>query len=115
MGYIPQRHICVYVIYLTTCVCLSVASRLRGFSSLAVCACACSSGCVRYESSQGVFSGLEAPKIFGLRFGDESHHRKSSTVLSGGLCEAESDRTSGSPMCLLKMLDQDLTDQMMDP
>lgn len=92
--------------------CLSVASRLRGFSSLAVCvavcACACSSGCVRYESSQGVFSGLEAPKIFGLRFGDESHHRNSSTVLSGGLSEG----TSG---CLLKMLDQDLTDQMMDP
>lgn len=33
--------------------------------------------------AKGFFSGLEAPKIFGLRFGDESHHRNSSTVLSG--------------------------------
>lgn len=36
--------------------------------------------------AKGGFSGLEAPKIFGLRFGDESHHRNSSTVLSGCVC-----------------------------
>lgn len=50
------------------------------------CVCARSSECARYESSQGVFSGLEAPKIFGLRFGDESQHKNGSTVLSGGVC-----------------------------
>lgn len=51
-----------------------------------VCVCATSSVRVRYESSQGVFSGLEAPKIFGRRFEDESYHKNSPTVLSGNVC-----------------------------
>lgn len=59
--------------------------------------------------AKGGFSGLEAPKIFGLRFGDESHHRNSSTVLSGCVCVWQSVGASGSgsPVCLLKMLDQE--------
>ncbi len=50
--------------------------------------------------AKGFFSGLEAPKIFGLRFGDESHHKNSSTVLSGGVCSAESVGVSWSPVCV---------------
>lgn len=56
--------------------------------------------------AKGGFSGLEAPKIFGLRFGDESQHKNVSTALSGGVCLAESVGAPGSrsPVCLLNMI-----------
>ena len=107
-GHVLQHQICVYVIHLTTCVCFSVAARLKGLNALVRCGvCVCRSVCVCVRVyvcvcepirldvwdtrvAKGFFSGLEAPKIFGLRFVDESHHKNSSTALTGGVCCAES-------------------------
>lgn len=85
------------------CVCLLLPD--WGCFNLCACVCAASPGCVRYESSQGGFSGLEAPKIFGLRFEDESHHQNSSTVLSGDEYECVCVVWgTGTPVCICVFL-----------
>lgn len=65
----------VHVLILTSCLSFSVADRLRGFN-LWLC---------EWERYGRGGSGLEAPKIFGLRFEDESRHWNSSSVWSGAL------------------------------
>lgn len=91
---------CVSAIDLTSlCVCLSVAAKpVGGGCFISVCVCNSLSGCVRYESSRGGLSGLEAPKIFWLRFEDESQHKNSSRALCVCVCV-------GVKMCFLTPLE----------
>lgn len=50
--------------------------------------------------AEGGFSGLEAPKIFGLRFEDESHHKNGTERRYGCMFEREPMSRSGSATCV---------------